>query len=335
MDHRRLGQWPTANVSNGNLHENNIPFAPHVSPRRTPRNIKVHPSKALATTKHVMPDPTDLPRKRPPSPQNCKRFDAWNSSSTGHQTHKAGYAGSATWRDTRSLKLERQLRSGDCLREEDSVPSSRSRAFDGTCGAHYDQENDQETDQEADRKNISLNGPAEWRWINDAEAKRSQLGVRDIRSFMGVGKRKSDDATLRLIDKKQKSTSHAPLADSEERAESKPVINILPTLRPSSGVQGPVSTTKPNIFVGTKMYINGSTLPLISDHRLKRLLVDHGAQISIHMARRSVSHVIIGQPNAISNDATFGAGGGLSARKLQQEIARGGWKGVRIVGVEW
>ncbi|KAJ5802294.1 uncharacterized protein N7503_004744 [Penicillium pulvis] len=281
-----------------------------------------------------MPDPTKLPRKRPPSPQNCKRFDAWNSSSTGHQRHKAGYAGTATWRDTRSLKLERQFRSGDCLREEDSVPSSRSRAFDGTCGSPTDdQNNDQENEHEADRKkNSSFNGHGEWRWVNDAEAKRSQLGVRDIRSFMGVGKRKSGDDTLRPIDKKQKVTSHAPLKDTENRAESKPIMKISPTLRPSNAE--PVSA-KPNLFVGTTMFINGSTLPSISDHKLKRLLVDHGAQISIHMARKTVSHVIIGQPNAIFNEATLGAGGGLSARKLQQEIARGGWKGVRIVGVEW
>ena len=198
---------------------------------------------------------------------------------------------------------------------------------------HDDQDNDQENDQEvARKKNDSLNGPGEWRWVNDAEAKRSQLGVRDIRTFMGVGKRKSDDDTLRSIDKKQKVTNHAPLTGPEERAGSKPVFNILPTLRPSNA--DPVSA-KPNIFIGTTMFINGSTLPLISDHRLKRLLVDHGAQISIHMARKAVSHVIIGQPNAISNKATLGAGGGLSARKLQQEIARGGWKGIRIVGVEW
>ena len=50
------------------------------------------------------------------------------------------------------------------------------------------------------------------------------------------------------------------------------------------------------------------------------------------MARKSVTHVIVGRPNA---GAGLGAGGGLAARKLQQEIARGGWKGVKIVGVEW
>ncbi|KAJ5660229.1 hypothetical protein N7507_006680 [Penicillium longicatenatum] len=268
-----------------------------------------------------MPDPI-LPRKRPPSPQNCKIFDSWNSSSTGHQRHQAGYAGTAIWRDTRALKLERQLRSGDCLREEDHVPSSRSRAFDGTCGSH-DQEHDQ-----PDKKDTSINGAGEWRWVSDAEAKRSQLGVRDIRSFMGVGKRCAGDE-IRTIEKKQKVISHAPSMSPGDRAVSKSVINI-PT-RPSAD-----PSTKPsNIFVGTTVFINGSTLPLISDHRLKRLLVDHGAQISIHMARKTVSHVIIGQPNATSNETTFGAGGGLSARKLQQEIARGGWKGVRVVGVEW
>ncbi|KAJ5637323.1 hypothetical protein N7490_007202 [Penicillium lividum] len=264
--------------------------------------------------------PETTPRKRPPSPQNHKIFDAWNSASTGHQRAKGAYAGTATWRDTRSLKLERQFRSGDCLREEDHVPSSRARAFDGICTPHTD-------DKAQDRNDV--NGSGEWRWVSDVEAKRSQLGVQDIRSFMGVGKRKSNDEMLQRT-KKMKVDSGAELrangADDRVKANLAS-ISRAPNADPSS--------MNSSIFLGATVFINGSTLPLISDHKLKRLLVEHGAQISIHMARKSVSHVIIGQPNAISNEAALGAGGGLSARKFQQEIARGGWKGVKIVGVEW
>ncbi|KAJ5939390.1 hypothetical protein N7466_002524 [Penicillium verhagenii] len=288
-----------------------------------------------------MTNPPNPPRKRAPSPQNHKLFDAWNSASTGHQKHKAAYAGTATWRDTRSLKLERQLGTGDCLRPEDHVPSSRSRAFDGTYGS----------DQEDGEKKDTLNGAGEWRWVSDMEAKRSQLGVRDIRSFMGSsGKRKLDsDYEARLAAKKMKGDDANAAVRATSTGDGKKEVEGAAaarrdseSLRLSSGpgalsVSGPTAATlkSSNIFLGTTVFINGSTLPLISDHRLKRLLVDHGAQISIHMARKTVSHVIVGQPNAVSNATALGAGGGLSARKLQQEISRGGWKGVRIVGVEW
>ncbi|KAJ5946765.1 hypothetical protein N7454_003604 [Penicillium verhagenii] len=290
-----------------------------------------------------MTNPPNPPRQRAPSPQNYKLFDAWNSASTGHQKHKAAYAGTATWRDTRSLKIERQLGTGDCLRPEDHVPSSRSRAFDGTCGS----------DREDDEKKDTLNGAGEWRWVSDMEAKRSQLGVRDIRSFMGSsGKRKLDsDYETRLAMKKLKADeANTALRATSTVGSEKEVLGAAAVRRDSESlrlsqmsgsgalsVPGPASATlkTSNIFLGTTVFINGSTLPLISDHKLKRLLVDHGAQISIHMARKTVSHVIVGQPNAVSNATTLGAGGGLSARKLQQEISRGGWKGVRIVGVEW
>lgn len=91
------------------------------------------------------------------------------------------------------------------------------------------------------------------------------------------------------------------------------------------------------IFAGLTIYINGSTYPLVSDHRLKQLLVSHGAEIAITLARRRVTHVILGKPNSPNgNGGREGCGGGLSAVKLQQEIQKlGGGCGVRFVGVEW
>lgn len=99
-----------------------------------------------------------------------------------------------------------------------------------------------------------------------------------------------------------------------------------PSLAPST-----TKSSSSTLFTGTTIYINGSTLPQISDHKLKSLLASHGATIAIGMARRTVTHVIIGQPGTTGQ----GAGGGLAAGKLQGEIERGGWKGVRIVGVDW
>lgn len=58
----------------------------------------------------------------------------------------------------------------------------------------------------------------------------------------------------------------------------------------------------------------------------------HGARLSIHLGRRSVTHVILGRPNA---SAVPGAGGGLAASKMQKEITKIGGKNVKFVTVEW
>ena len=86
------------------------------------------------------------------------------------------------------------------------------------------------------------------------------------------------------------------------------------------------------IFTGLCIYINGSTAPAIGDHKLKHLLAEHGAHISIALGRRSVTHVIVGKPN---DGRGGGAGGGLSGSKIQKEIQRVRGKGVKFVGVEW
>lgn len=85
------------------------------------------------------------------------------------------------------------------------------------------------------------------------------------------------------------------------------------------------------IFDGLVIYINGSTHPHISDHRLKHVLAENGARVSIHLGRKSVTHVILGKPNG----GTSGAGGGLAGGKMQKEISKVGGRGIKYVGVEW
>ncbi|KAL8933107.1 MAG: hypothetical protein Q9211_005957 [Gyalolechia sp. 1 TL-2023] len=72
---------------------------------------------------------------------------------------------------------------------------------------------------------------------------------------------------------------------------------------------------------------------MVGDHRLKQLLAENGARVSISLGRRSVTHVILGTPNGGVGGG--GAGGGLAASKIQKEIQRVGGKGVKYVGVEW
>lgn len=91
------------------------------------------------------------------------------------------------------------------------------------------------------------------------------------------------------------------------------------------------SSTSSKIFDGLVIYVNGSTHPLVSDHKLKHLLVENGARMSVHLGRRQVTHVILGRPSGPNS----GAGGGLAGGKLDKEIRRVGGCGVKYVGVEW
>lgn len=86
------------------------------------------------------------------------------------------------------------------------------------------------------------------------------------------------------------------------------------------------------VFDGLVIYINGSTYPMVSDHKLKHLLAENGAKVSLHLGRRQVTHVILGKPNGAPGT---GVGGGLSGSKLEKEIKRVGGCGVKYVGVEW
>lgn len=88
------------------------------------------------------------------------------------------------------------------------------------------------------------------------------------------------------------------------------------------------------IFQDLRIYINGTTAPLVSDHRLKQLVAEHGGSVRIALGRRSVTHVILGTPNNAAGGGQ-GAGGGLAAGKIQKEIKRVGGCGVKYVGVEW
>jgi len=87
------------------------------------------------------------------------------------------------------------------------------------------------------------------------------------------------------------------------------------------------------IFDGVVVYVNGSTHPLISDHRLRHVLAEHGGMMSSHLGRRKVTHVILGRHS--SSGYGSGCGGGLAGAKLQKEILKIGGPGVKYVGVEW
>ena len=86
------------------------------------------------------------------------------------------------------------------------------------------------------------------------------------------------------------------------------------------------------IFDGLVIYINGSTYPLMGDHKLRHLLAENGAKLSLHLGWRQVTHIILGRP---SGGKEPGAGGRLAGTKIEKEIKRIGGCGIKYIEVEW
>jgi hypothetical protein len=282
-------------------------------------------------------------KPQPPEPRNHLHFDPWQSASTGHQRADQGgsFLGSTSWRDARSAKLTMQYRSGDCLPGRGTGPGPANKttqkttlvpgAFDGKC---------------ASESPPKAPASGEWAMVAGDVAKRNELGVRDIRSFMGVSKRKAVDELgnetkaemkkPRTVSGGNGSLSPALYAKEMDKETEKSEIEDNPQPKSRSGTGLDLKATS-RIFAGVTIFVNGSTLPQISEYKLKHLLASNGAKTSIYMARKTVTHILVGQPNTGSGAGTAvsGAGGGLAANKLQQEIARGGWKGVKVVSVNW
>ena len=66
-------------------------------------------------------------------------------------------------------------------------------------------------------------------------------------------------------------------------------------------------------------------MPVISDHKLRYVLAQHGASQSIALGRRTVTHVVLGTNCC----------GGLAGSKLQKEIAKARGNVVKYITVEW
>lgn len=283
------------------------------------------------------------------SASNHLKFDPWNSASTGHQRGESN-PGTA-WQRTREAKLAQQLRTGDC--------TINPFAYDDAQENFYEK-GEWEWDWGGDAK-----GGRGGSGGRSRPPGRAGVGPdskqRDIRSMMKIRKTGGSGGSLRLDRKAVNVLSlpastqipgpvHTPAStpnekhpeESEARMDQTPgavggndsaaslnhkSVPEQPQVKCSN--DGGVEST---MFRGATIYINGQTAPLISDHKLKGLLVAHGATLSLSLSRR-VTHVIIGKPNL--GPGRGGAGGGLAAGKIQKEIQRGGWRGMRIVGVEW
>ncbi|KAF2102177.1 hypothetical protein NA57DRAFT_17540, partial [Rhizodiscina lignyota] len=231
-----------------------------------------------------------------PAAQPTRTFvDIYNSTSTGHQVADNPLSRSTAWRDSRSRKLSAQFSAGQ---------SGGERLYD-TVGAGSE--------------NFGNDGrKPNGGWQKGASGLRAQ-GQRSILEAMGAKSSKASVTSTPATKQSNATPLEAPSIDAN--------LELDASLATSENSQ---PKKKKQIFDDLCIYINGSTAPLISDHKLKRLLAEHGARMSIALGRRSITHVILG-----TNCRQGGVGGGLAGGKIQKEVTRVGGKGIKFVGPEW
>ncbi|KAK2615890.1 hypothetical protein N8I77_002613 [Diaporthe amygdali] len=261
-----------------------------------------------------MPPPTKPAIPKAAEPKYGRNFDPWNSVALGHQ--RAETKGPQGWRDNRTWKLQNQLEGGH---------SGGDRLSDRV--GHGSEDFDEE-------RQILI--PKEVR-------ARATNSVMDMLRKPGTMSQSSSRQASRSPEKQLSKEREEKEQDEDSRgaADEKPVNSLhqhegghgeaAPNAEGQSSSSSSSSTSSSKIFDGLVIYVNGSTHPLISDHKLKHLLAQNGARMSIHLGRRQVTHVILGKPSGPNG----GAGGGLAGGKLEKEIRRVGGCGVKYVGVEW
>lgn len=265
-----------------------------------------------------MPPPPKPTLPKAAEPKYGRNFDPWNSVALGHQ--RAETRGPQGWRDNRTWKLQNQLAGGH---------SGGDRLSDrvGAGSEDYDEQ-----------RQVLI--PKEVR----ARANSSVMDMLRKPGTMNQGSNGSSSSSSRPASRspeKQPSKAENEAGgayDSQATAGEKPTASTqqqegegVDTSAKAEGQASTGTSTSSKIFDGLVIYVNGSTHPHISDHKLKHLLAQNGARMSIHLGRRQVTHVILGKPSGPNG----GAGGGLAGGKLEKEIRRVGGCGVKYVGVEW
>ncbi|KAI0095478.1 hypothetical protein F4814DRAFT_183779 [Daldinia grandis] len=244
------------------------------------------------------PSNTSKPEiSKAPEPRYGQVFDSWNSSATGHQRAENHLGNSTGWRQSRNLKLTSQFKGG-------AGGGSRVSDTVGTGSKDWD--------------------PKLKALVTPELRSRATCSVRDMLAKPGIMATSISPAT---------STAPDPNPMPDDKGCSGPTAEEkLMSQRKTEDEAREAEKAQPKkIFDGVVIYINGSTYPLISDHKLKHILAEHGARTSINLGRRQVTHVILGRPTG----GPRGAGGGLAGGKLQKEIQKVGGCGMKFVGAEW
>lgn len=253
-----------------------------------------------------MPPPPKPTLPKAAEPKYGRNFDPWNSVALGHQ--RAETKGPQGWRDNRTWKLQNQLAGGH---------SGGDRLSDrvGAGSEDYDEQ-----------RQILIPKEVRARAANSVMDMLRKPGTMSSSSSRPASKSPEKELSKEQQEAREEgrsaTTGEIPTASSQQREGKDDEASARAEGQSGGGGK---------IFDGLVIYVNGSTHPLISDHKLKHLLAQNGARMSIHLGRRQVTHVILGKPSGPNG----GAGGGLAGGKLEKEIRRVGGCGVKYVGVEW
>ncbi|KAK2019341.1 BRCA1 C terminus domain-containing protein [Colletotrichum eremochloae] len=215
--------------------------------------------------------------------------------------------------------------------ERSSVPPAAKPRF----GSNFDPYNSSATGHQRPDNNPGVT--TEWRTsrarkLSEQFAGGNSGGARMSDSY-GAGSEDFDEKLKMVVPKDVKARAKMSVADMLAQPglmRSGPSEGILEA-HGKEDEKEPKKATGRGLFEGVTVYVNGSTHPTISDHRLKRVLVENGGRMSIHLGRKQVTHVIVGRPAGVG----AGAGGGLAGSKLDKEIRKVGGCTVKYVGVEW
>lgn len=249
-----------------------------------------------------MPAPSKPTVPKAAEPKYGRSFDPWNSVALGHQ--RAETKGPQGWRENRTWKLQNQLAAGN---------SGGDRLSDtvGAGSEDYDEEHGILIPKEVRAQATKS--------VMDMLRKPGTMSRGSSRPGNGSSEKKGGDSPKELLIETTTASEEKTMTSQKQEDED-----------PEAAKAGEAREAN-KIFDGLVVYINGSTHPLISDHKLKHVLVENGARMSIHLGRRQVTHVILGKPSGPNG----GAGGGLAGGKLEKEIRRTGGCAVKYVGVEW
>lgn len=273
-----------------------------------------------------------MPTVPPPAAKPSRPiFDPFHSSGTGHQRAENHLSGSVSWRNSRSLKLQEQFASGagGGKRVSDTVGAGsldfgedgRTENGGWAYGATGLRKGGQKSLWEIMGTRVPQDG-TEW------PAKRHRLQPKASSSSIV-----SPFTPFRRTDggiRESSWTSHeASLSHqlSSTRRRSAALDSAVEEVKEKTSLD---ESPRPNVFSRLTFHVIGSTAPTISDHKLKHLISSHGGRMSVALARRTVTHVIIGRPSR-----NGGSGGGLSGSKIQKEISRMGSNVVKFVTAEW
>ncbi|TFB02216.1 hypothetical protein CCMA1212_005756 [Trichoderma ghanense] len=242
-----------------------------------------------------------------------RRFDPWNSSATGHQ--RAETQPGTGWRLSRTRKLNSQFGAGD---------GSGGKRLSDTWGAGAE-------DACGDAGRGGGRGKANGRInssVQDGSSKKSS--VMDMLTRPGLMRQALGSNQPRQANARDSHSREFIAGDARLTAEER----LMQQRRLEDEDKQKQARENPRkLFDGVTVYVNGSTFPLVSDHRLKQLISENGGNMSLNLGRRKVTHVILGRPNGSTEGK--GLGGGLAAGKLEKEIRKIGGCGVKFVSVEW